>query len=136
MDNISTARRSWVMSLVKSKNTKPELVVRKFLFSYGFRYRIHNSKYPGKPDIILSKYRTVIFVHGCFWHGHRSKRCKLARMPKSNIDFWENKIYQNEMRDKRNRTALKKLGWKVVQIWECQLKDKSTLLNLIDIITS
>lgn len=135
MDNISTGERSHVMSLVKSKDTKPELFIRKFIHSKGFRFRIHDKRLPGKPDIVLKKYRTVVFVHGCFWHGHKSTKCKLARIPKSNVEFWSTKIANNAIRDSRNKRALRKLGWKVLQIWECQVKSPAMLNKLINDIT-
>lgn len=113
------------MSQIKGKNTKPEMIVRKFLFSKGFRYRLHDSKLPGKPDIILPKYKTVIFVHGCFWHGHEG--CKYYVVPKTRTEWWLDKINGNIANDLRKRSALKKEGWKVINVWECELKsDKLT----------
>jgi DNA mismatch endonuclease, patch repair protein len=114
--------RSYNMSRIKAKNTKPEILVRKFLHANGYRYSLHNKKLPGKPDIVLNKYKTVIFVHGCFWRGH--KNCKNAKTPVTNRKFWVNKIKTNSERDKRNVRELKKDGWKVVEIWECQLHHK------------
>ena len=108
------------MSRIGSKNTKPEIIVRKFLFAEGFRFRIHDKKLPGKPDIVLPKYKTVIFVNGCFWHGHSP--CTISHIPKTRSEWWENKIGANIKRDKRNRHTIRKLGWKVVVIYECQLK--------------
>ena len=126
----SKEERSKNMSAIKNKNTKPELIVRKYLFSQGFRYRLNVSKLPGKPDIVLSKYRTVIFVNGCFWHLHN---CKYFVYPKQNADFWKNKINSNVERDKRNYNALIAAGWKVIIIWECELKQKreETLTALV-----
>lgn len=121
-DTVSKARRSEIMSHVKSSNTKPEIVVRKFLFSKGFRFRINDKKLAGKPDIKLTKYKTVIFVNGCFWHGHEN--CKIYVMPKTNAQFWQNKIDRNIERDRKNIETLKNKGWKVLIIWECQLKRK------------
>ncbi|MEI6815362.1 MAG: DNA mismatch endonuclease Vsr [Bacteroidota bacterium] len=112
--------RSYVMSRIRSKDTKPELQVRKYLFSQGFRYRLHEKKLPGTPDITLPKYHTVIFVHGCFWHGH--KNCKYASIPKTRTEFWMNKIARNKMNDRTNIKLLKSLGWQVLVIHECQLK--------------
>lgn len=112
--------RSYVMSRIRSKDTKPEILVRKFLFSKGFRYKIHDKKLPGKPDIVLPKYNTVIFVHGCFWHGH--KNCKFASEPKTRTEFWLDKISNNKIRDKKHSRNLKKLGWYVITVWECHLK--------------
>ena len=108
------------MSMIRSKNTKPEELVRKYLFSQGFRYRKNVRKLPGCPDIVLPKYKTVIFVNGCFWHGH--KDCKYFVWPKSNTEYWYQKIESNVKRDKKNRELLKKQGWQVLTVWECELK--------------
>lgn len=116
------------MASVKSKNTKPEILLRKALFAQGYRYRLHNSNLPCKPDIILSKYKTVIFVHGCFWHQHD---CKKGSIPKSNHEFWSKKLASNKKRDQECINVLQKLGWKVVVVWECEINN-----NLQDIITS
>ena len=110
------------MSAIKSKNTKPELLVRKFLFSRGFRYRLNHPRLPGHPDIVLRKYRTVIFVNGCFWHGHQG--CKYFVLPKSNVEFWQNKIERNRVRDVEEQRQLASMGWHCITIWECQLKPK------------
>lgn len=112
--------RSFNMSRIKGKNTKPEEMVRKYLFSNGFRYRKNVSKLPGKPDIVLPKYKTCVFVNGCFWHGHEG--CRYFVWPKSNEDFWKDKITKNRERDQRNYTLLEQMGWNVLLIWECQLK--------------
>lgn len=119
MDNHTKEVRSYNMSQIKSKNTKPEEIVRKFLFSKGFRYRKNVKDLPGSPDVVLPKYRTVIFVNGCFWHHHE---CRYFVWPSSNKDYWFNKINKNTERDKKNYILLEKLGWKVVVIWECELK--------------
>ena len=111
------------MAAIRGKDTKPEIFVRKFLFSKGLRYRLNNRKLPGSPDIVLKKYKTVIFVDGCFWHGHEG--CKYFRLPKSNTPFWEAKITRNIERDKETTQALTALGWKVIRIWECELRNKS-----------
>lgn len=113
-------QRSYNMSQVKGKNTKPEILVRKFLHANGFRFRLHTKDLPGKPDIVLPKYKTVIFVHGCFWHGH--KNCKYASIPKTRTEWWTAKIEGNKANDKRKKAALKKEGWTVITIWECDLK--------------
>ena len=131
-------QRSRCMAAVKSKNTKPEILVRKFLFSKGLRFRI-KSKLPGHPDIVLPKYKTVVFVDGCFWHGHPG--CRYARIPKSNVEFWQAKISRNMARDIKSKAELESLGWRVIRVWECQLRPKSiqpeTLENLyLDIIGS
>jgi DNA mismatch endonuclease, patch repair protein len=128
VDNLSKDERSKIMSLVKSRNTKPELLVRKFLHSKGLRFRLHRKNLPGKPDIVLNKFKTVVFVHGCFWHGHNSKKCKLARTPKSNVEFWQNKVAYNRKRDTKNIQLLKKTGWNVIVIYECQIKSKPSLV--------
>lgn len=107
------------MQAIKGTNTKPEIIVRKYLFSKGFRYRLHNKNLPGRPDICLKKYKTVILVNGCFWHGH--SKCSIFSMPKSNTRFWKEKLEGNKKRDKRNIRKLRKLGWRVYVIWECQL---------------
>ncbi|MBS1636168.1 MAG: DNA mismatch endonuclease Vsr [Bacteroidetes bacterium] len=116
----SKETRSYNMSRIKGKNTNPEIIVRKFLFSKGFRYRLHDKKLPGKPDIVLPKYRTVIFVHGCFWHGHEG--CRYFTLPKTRTEWWLNKITGNIERDKKKEKMLAEAGWKVINIWECSLK--------------
>ena len=113
--------RSYNMSRIKGKDTKPEEIVRKYLFSKGFRYRKNDSKLPGRPDVVLPKYRTVIFVNGCFWHMHEG--CRYFVWPKHNAEFWEKKIRDNAERDRRNFQKLEEQGWKVLTIWECGLKD-------------
>ena len=120
MDVHDKETRSYNMSCIKGKNTRPEEIVRKYLFSQGFRYRKNDKRLPGTPDIVLPKYKTVIFVNGCFWHGH--KNCKCFVVPKTNTDFWVNKIEANKQRDYRKIDELQELGWKVIIVWECQLK--------------
>ena len=120
MDVHDKKTRSYNMSQIKSKNTKPEEMVRKYLFSHGFRYRKNDKRLPGTPDIVLPKYKTVIFVNGCFWHGHEN--CRYFVMPKSNIEYWQNKISRNIKRDKENDESLTTSGWRVLTVWECQLK--------------
>jgi DNA mismatch endonuclease, patch repair protein len=114
--------RSYNMSRIKAKDTKPEMLVRKFLFAQGFRYRLHAKNLPGKPDIVLPKYKTVIFIHGCFWHGH--KGCKYFVVPKTRTDWWLNKINRNKELDKKNVRLLRQDSWKVLTIFECRLKKK------------
>lgn len=114
--------RSYNMSRIKGKNTKPEILVRKFLFSKGFRYKLHDKRLPGKPDIVLPKYKTAIFVHGCFWHGHNN--CKYFVIPKTRTDWWLQKISQNKITDKKNTKALRQDSWRVLTIFECDLKKK------------
>lgn len=120
MDNRSKEARSRNMSRIPSKNTKPEEIVRKYLFSQGFRYRKNVSKLPGKPDIVLLMYKTVVFVNGCFWHAHQG--CKWFVPPKSNSEFWQNKFNYNANRDEQNYQKLRDLGWKVVVVWECEIR--------------
>lgn len=122
-DVFSKQKRSIIMSKISGKNTKPEIIVRKALFAKGFRYRINYKNLPGKPDIVFPKYKTVIFVHGCFWHSHLG--CKDAHLPKSNIEFWAKKISSNVERDKRNVNDLIDLGWYVIIVWECEIKKKN-----------
>lgn len=118
-DVFSKEKRSEVMSHIRGRDTKPEMIVRRFLFSKGFRYRLHSKGLPGHPDIVLKKYRTVIFVNGCFWHGHD---CKYGHLPKSNTQYWGPKISSNMERDKKNQKALEESGWRVIRLWECELK--------------
>ena len=132
MDVHDKETRSYNMSQIKGKNTKPEIIVRKYLFSKGFRYRINVKSLPGSPDIVLKKYNTAIFINGCFWHGHEG--CKYFVWPKTRKEFWKEKIQSNIQRDNKNIALLKDEGWNVITIWECELKkDKvqSTLENLI-----
>ena len=131
MDVHSKEVRSYNMSRIKGKDTKPEETVRKYLFSQGFRYRKNDKKLPGTPDIVLPKYKTVIFVNGCFWHGH--KGCKYFVWPKNNAEFWHKKIRDNILRDQRKVRALDLLGWKVIVVWECKIKSdkENTLKNLM-----
>ncbi len=120
MDNHSKKVRSYNMSRIRSTNSKPEDIVRKYLFSKGLRYRKNVKTLPGKPDVVLKKYKTVIFVNGCFWHGHQG--CKYFVMPKSNTEYWNKKITGNVERDKNVIVRLEELGWNVITVWECQLK--------------
>ena len=125
--------RSYNMSRIKGKNTKPEIIVRKFLHAHGFRFRLHNKNLPGKPDIYLKKYNTAIFVHGCFWHGHEA--CRYFVLPKTRSEWWKNKIEGNIINDQKKAEALRDLNIKVITVWECDLKkDKieETLNGLID----
>ena len=131
-------QRSRNMAAIKGKDTKPEIIVRKYLFSRGLRFRVQVKKLPGNPDIVLPKYKTVIFVNGCLWHGHEG--CKYFRLPKSNVEFWKEKIERNIERDKESMQALFDLGWKVVRVWECELRNKAnreeTLNKIYTSITS
>ncbi len=128
VDVHSTDIRSKNMRAICSKNTKPELIVRKALYAAGFRYRLHGKLLPGKPDIILKKYRTVIFVHGCFWHGHD---CKYFKLPQTRQDFWANKIKSNQDRDFSNIVQLNQTGWHVIIVWECSTRPKK--MGILDI---
>lgn len=126
----SKVTRSYNMSRIRSKNTKPELLVRKFLFNQGYRYRLHAKKLPGKPDIVLPKYKTVIFVHGCFWHGHTE--CRYFVVPKTRTEWWLNKIFTNKNNDSKSEIALKESGWKVINLWECEIKSASKAIDRLD----
>ena len=122
-------QRSRNMSAIKSKNTKPEIKVRKVLHSMGYRFRLHSKNLPGSPDIVLPKYKTVIFVHGCFWHRHQN--CKYASTPKTRQEFWNKKFNENINRDKINQENLSSKGWKIIIIWECEIKNKKINLEQI-----
>lgn len=111
------------MAAIKGKGTKPEMIVRKYLFSRGLRYRVNNRKLPGSPDIVLKKYNTVVFIDGCFWHGHEG--CIYYRLPKTNVDFWRHKIIMNIARDYANNVDLRLAGWRVIRVWECDIKTKA-----------
>ncbi len=129
-DKISTKQRSSIMSKIKSEDTKPEITVRKHLHALGYRFRLHDKKLPGKPDIVLKKYKSAIQVRGCFWHQHG---CKYSNIPKSNKTYWIPKLKQNKKRDRLNDKKLKKLGWKIIVIWECKLQNElKRLIKKID----
>ena len=131
----SPEKRSYNMSRIKNKDTKPEEKVRKYLFSRGFRYRKNDARLPGKPDIVLPKYKTVIFVNGCFWHKHEG--CKYFVWPKNNAEFWKSKIESNVERDLREQEAIRSLGWQVIVVWECELKSnrfEETMANVVQIL--
>ena len=119
-DTHSPQVRSYNMSRIRSNNTKPEEAVRKYLFSQGFRFRKNDKRYPGKPDIVLPKYKTIIFVHGCFWHCHTG--CLDFVQPKSNRSYWQEKLERNQIRDNENIEKLRNMGWRVIVVWECELK--------------
>ena len=127
----SKEARSYNMSQIKGKNTKPEEIVRKYLFAQGFRYRKNDKRFPGSPDIVLPKYKTVIFVNGCFWHGHNG--CRYFIWPQNNADFWKNKITRNIERDTLNYDKLKASGWKVILVWECDLKPQKRADRLLQL---
>ncbi len=133
MDKISEEQRSYNMSRIRSKDTKPEMLVRQYLHAHGFRYRLHVKTLPGHPDLVLNKYKTVLFVHGCFWHMHEN--CKYATMPKSRTEWWTEKLLRNKSRDIENTQKLEALGWNVITVWECELKKSAadaTLYKLIE----
>lgn len=120
MDKLTKEQRHRCMASIRGKGTKPEILVRKYLFSRGFRYRLNHPRLPGHPDIVLRKYRSVIFVNGCFWHGHED--CKYYVLPKTNTDFWKSKIERNKARDMAEQHKLASMGWHCITVWECQLK--------------
>ena len=129
-DSISPEHRSWNMSRIRGKDTKIEVMVRKYLFSRGYRFRKNDKRYPGKPDVVLPKYHTVIFVNGCFWHHHEG--CKNATMPKTRTDFWKKKLGKNVSNDKKNIRLLEEAGWNVITLWECELeKDFEGRMNMV-----
>ena len=125
-------QRSFNMSRIKGKDTKPEMLVRKFLHANGFRYKLHDKTLPGKPDIVLPKYRTVIFVHGCFWHGH--KNCKYFTIPKTRSAWWQHKIEGNIVNNAKAIKALKKEGWKIINLWTCNLKSSNYQKSLSSLV--
>ncbi|MFZ1457608.1 MAG: DNA mismatch endonuclease Vsr [Saprospiraceae bacterium] len=125
----NTETRSFNMSQIRSKNTKPEVLIRKFLFTNGFRYRIHVKSLPGNPDIVLPKYKTVIFINGCFWHGHTD--CKYFVVPKTRTEFWLSKIQKNISKDIVNHNKLEQQGYNIIVIWECDVKNKSIFDSLV-----
>jgi DNA mismatch endonuclease (patch repair protein) len=124
-DRVGSEQRSRMMAAVHPANTKPELYVRRRLFAAGYRFRLHAKALPGKPDIVLPRFRIVVFVHGCFWHGHS---CRRGKRPASNVEFWETKIDGNIRRDRKNRVALKEVGWSAVVVWQCRLEGATQAL--------
>lgn len=134
VDSLTIEERSRRMSLIRSRNTKPEIIVRKLLWGMGFRYRLHAKELPGKPDIVFRKKKLALLIHGCFWHMH--KDCRLWRLPKSRQEFWETKLLSNRQRDIRNQLELESIGWKVLVIWECEMKNLPALtkkvINFLD----
>jgi DNA mismatch endonuclease (patch repair protein) len=132
-DQLTPEQRSWNMAQIKGKDTKPELLVRSLLHRAGYRFTVNgpqNRKLPGKPDIVLPKFKTIIFVHGCFWHRH--KGCKYTTTPKSNVEFWERKFQRNITNDRKNQKKLKERGWKVIIVWQCELKDPFGLIYKVE----
>jgi DNA mismatch endonuclease (patch repair protein) len=120
VDKLSPEHRGWLMSRVKSKNTTPELAVRRLVFGMGYRYRLHDKRLPGRPDLVFPGRHKIVFVNGCFWHGH--KGCRYARLPKTRVDFWREKIGKNRARDRANIALLERDGWMVLTVWQCELK--------------
>jgi len=133
-DTFSKEKRSEIMGKIKSIDTKPEILVRKYLFKHGFRFRLHSKTLPGKPDIVLRKYKTVIFVNGCFWHGH--KDCRKSSLPKTRVEYWDDKITRNIARDIANQKMLTDLGWNVVVIHQCELKNKDVDKTMAEVINN
>lgn len=128
MDNLDNRQRSALMRRVGRENTSPELAVRRTLFALGYRFTLHKKDLPGRPDIVFTKRKKVIFVHGCFWHGHV---CRYGRLPKSNTDFWSEKIERNRLRDARKTAELSSLGWSVLTLWQCEIHDKNSLNQIL-----
>lgn len=130
MDRLTREHRSWNMSRIKGANTKPEVRVRSTLHRMGYRFRLHRNDLPGKPDIVLPKYETVIFVHGCFWHRHSD--CRFAYTPKSRVAFWKKKFRRNVERHEEVEQQLEQIGWRVIVVWECETKDEQQLWQLLE----
>ncbi len=131
-DTLAPEARSRRMSLIRGRDTKPEMLVRRMLHALGFRFRLHRKDLPGRPDIVLPRHQCVIFVHGCFWHQHPASTCRLARLPKSRLDFWEPKLAANQRRDRDAIDALETSGWRVLVVWECELRDREQLKNKLN----
>jgi len=127
MDHLTKEKRSWNMRRITSKDTAPEIAFRKLVHQAGFRYRLHDKTLPGKPDLVLKKYRTAVFIHGCFWHGHEN--CRRSNTPKTNKQYWKDKIERNVARDEKNVTMLGRAGWRVFVVWECELKMPEKVLK-------
>ena len=132
VDSLTPEERSKLMGKIRGKNTKPELLVRSMLHRAGYRFSLHRKDLPGKPDIVLRKYNTVVFVHGCFWHRH--KNCKIASTPKSNVEFWQAKFDRNVANDKKHTRKLREMGWHVLTVWECELKKPEKVLQRLEIL--
>jgi DNA mismatch endonuclease, patch repair protein len=129
-DSLTKARRSWNMSRIKGKDTAPEKIVRSILHRLGYRFRLHKTKLPGRPDVVLPKHKTIVFVHGCFWHRH--KNCKDATMPKTRREWWQAKLEGNAARDRRNQSALRRAGWRVLTVWECETEKPEKLTRRLE----
>ncbi|GFM59776.1 very short patch repair endonuclease [Pseudomonas cichorii] len=130
MDKLAPEHRSWLMSRVSSKDTKPELVVRRLVFAMGYRYRLHYKQLPGSPDLVFTKRKKAIFVNGCFWHGHAG--CRYGRLPKSRVEFWQAKIGRNRERDRENIASLEARGFEVLTVWQCELKEIEILAKKLN----
>lgn len=131
MDKLTPERRSENMRRIRSKGMKPEIAVRKLVYAMGYRYRLHERSLPGKPDIVFKGKKKAIFIHGCFWHQHSDSNCRISRIPKSNTDYWNNKLKANVERDSMVLSALNDAGWNVLTIWECQLKNMDSLREIV-----
>lgn len=131
MDTLDKAQRSKRMALIRAHDSKPEMAVRRIVHGMGFRYRLHGKHLPGTPDLVFPSRRKVVFVHGCFWHRHPDPECKFARLPKSRLDFWRPKLQGNRERDLRFQSELDALGWRYLIVWECQLRHKEQLQNML-----
>lgn len=128
VDTLSTKERSELMSRIRSQNTKPELIVRSLVHRLGYRFRLHKRNLPGKPDLVLSRHKVVIFVNGCFWHWHSDPNCPFASMPKSNLDYWKPKLARTRERDQETIELLEAEGWRVMVVWECELREQTELI--------
>lgn len=128
IDHVSKEKRSDIMKRIRGKDTAPELMVRKLIYSLGYRYRLHVKELPGKPDLVFLGRKKIIFVHGCFWHGHN---CKKGKPPKTNFDYWLPKLNENQARDARNQTLLESMGWQVLVLWQCEINDTDSLKKII-----
>lgn len=131
VDTLSPEARSDLMSRIRSRDTKPEMHVRSVVHRLGYRFRLHRKDLPGKPDMVLPRHGAVIFVHGCFWHQHPDPNCRLATMPSSNVEYWKPKLARNRARDQETVEKLEAEGWRVLVVWECQLKNQEELINRI-----
>lgn len=130
-DNLSREDRSWCMSQIRSRDMKPELIVRSMVHRLGYRFRLHRQELAGKPDLVFPRYRAVIFVNGCFWHWHPNPDCPIAVLPKSNVDYWQPKLARTRIRDKEHIVSLRADGWRVLTVWECQLRRPNNVLERI-----
>ena len=136
VDTLTKSQRSHRMSRIRGRDTKPEMVVRRMAHALGYRFRLHRRDLPGRPDLVFPRLKAVIFVHGCFWHRHPDPKCRLARMPKSKISFWRNKLEGNRQRDLRKQQELANQGWRVLILWECELKDKVAIAHKLRLFLS